>query len=165
MKTNRVQPSRLIKESGAFLSEGILSYVEYAPRLLIVLPSRQFFPCDECRYVIYWIWFICNFLSKISKCHKCFCEILVRYLLGIVCRLSPRINLSSTFLLTIKFNIIYDWNKSFCSGRNTLWNIWNRVARLWSCNILMWLTVSLILSRLARRWRRWRLQVWSQNEV
>ena len=27
--------------SGYFLSEGILSFVEYAPRLLIVLPSRQ----------------------------------------------------------------------------------------------------------------------------
>ena len=27
---------------GVFISEGILSFVEYAPRLLIVLPSRQF---------------------------------------------------------------------------------------------------------------------------
>ena len=37
-----------------------------------------------------------------------FVEFLARYLFGIVGRLSPRINLSSTFLLTIKFNIIYD---------------------------------------------------------
>ena len=39
---NQVQPSRLIKDIYYFLSEGILSFVEYAPRLLIVLPSRQF---------------------------------------------------------------------------------------------------------------------------
>ena len=31
------------KNSDGFQSEGILSFVEYAPRLLIVLPSRQFF--------------------------------------------------------------------------------------------------------------------------
>ena len=31
-----------VKDSGLYLSEGILSFVEYAPRLLIVLPSRQF---------------------------------------------------------------------------------------------------------------------------
>ena len=30
------------KESDWVLSEGILSFVEYAPRLLMVLPSRQF---------------------------------------------------------------------------------------------------------------------------
>ena len=29
-------------DSDSFLSEGILSFVEYAPRLLKVLPSRQF---------------------------------------------------------------------------------------------------------------------------
>ena len=40
-KANQVQPSRLIKIV-VLLSEGILSFVEYAPRLLIVLPSRQF---------------------------------------------------------------------------------------------------------------------------
>ena len=28
-------------DDGSSLSEGILSFVEYAPRLLIVLPSRQ----------------------------------------------------------------------------------------------------------------------------
>ena len=31
-----------VKDSEHYLSEGILSFVEYAPRLLIVLPSRQF---------------------------------------------------------------------------------------------------------------------------
>ena len=31
------------KDGSNFLSEGILSFVEYAPRLLIVLPSRQLF--------------------------------------------------------------------------------------------------------------------------
>ena len=30
------------RDGGISLSEGILSFVEYAPRLLIVLPSRQF---------------------------------------------------------------------------------------------------------------------------
>ena len=35
------------KGSEAYLSEGILSFVEYAPRLLIVLPSRQFLSCKE----------------------------------------------------------------------------------------------------------------------
>ena len=30
------------RDGGSSLSEGILSFVEYAPRLLIVLPSRQF---------------------------------------------------------------------------------------------------------------------------
>ena len=38
-KANQVQPSRLIKDV-EFLSEGILSFVEHAPRLLIVQPSR-----------------------------------------------------------------------------------------------------------------------------
>ena len=43
---NQVQPSRLIWSVGNSLSEGILSYVEYAPRLLMVLPSRQFYAYD-----------------------------------------------------------------------------------------------------------------------
>ena len=30
------------RDGGISLSEGILSFVEYAPRLLIVLPSKQF---------------------------------------------------------------------------------------------------------------------------
>ena len=34
------------KDRLSFLPEGILSFVEYAPRLLIVLPSRQFFVLD-----------------------------------------------------------------------------------------------------------------------
>ena len=34
------------KCSCCLLSEGILSFVEYAPRLLIVLSSRQFRVCD-----------------------------------------------------------------------------------------------------------------------
>ena len=38
-KANQVQPARLIKDV-EFLSEGILSFVEHAPRLLIVQPSR-----------------------------------------------------------------------------------------------------------------------------
>ena len=42
VKANQVQPSRLVGDGGSSLSEGILSFVEYAPRLLIVLPSRQF---------------------------------------------------------------------------------------------------------------------------
>ena len=33
------------RDGGSSLSEGILSFVEYAPRLLIVLPSRQFWTC------------------------------------------------------------------------------------------------------------------------
>ena len=33
------------RDGGISLSEGILSFVEYAPRLLIVLPSRQFWTC------------------------------------------------------------------------------------------------------------------------
>ena len=41
-KANQVQPFRLVGGGGGSLSEGILSFVEYAPRLLIVLPSRQF---------------------------------------------------------------------------------------------------------------------------
>ena len=45
VKANHVQPSRLIGDGGSSLSEGILSFVEYAPRLLIVLPSRQFWTC------------------------------------------------------------------------------------------------------------------------
>ncbi len=44
VKANQVQPSRLV-EMAIVLSEGILSFVEYAPRLLIVLPSRQFRIC------------------------------------------------------------------------------------------------------------------------
>ena len=47
-KANQVQPSRLIKDV-EFLSEGILSFVEHAPRLLIVQPSRL----DEVEVVSY----------------------------------------------------------------------------------------------------------------
>ena len=45
VKANQVQPSRLLRIA-SIISEGILSFVEYAPRLLIVLPSRQFFVFD-----------------------------------------------------------------------------------------------------------------------
>ena len=34
-----------VRNNYYFLSEGILSFVEYAPRLLMVLPSWQFLTC------------------------------------------------------------------------------------------------------------------------
>ena len=42
VKANQVQPYRLRQSVEDSLSEGILSYVEYAPRLLMELSSSQF---------------------------------------------------------------------------------------------------------------------------
>ena len=42
IRVNQVQPSRLIRRAIVFYPRASSPFVEYTPRLLIVLPSRQF---------------------------------------------------------------------------------------------------------------------------